>query len=207
MPWNFIPIPDALDIVILKDRVTPVYLTTCSGLSADQLPVLINTWCQSSFLNPLDRPDLRTDWSKFHFSLEVRLPSNPTLLNEVACVACVKKLSSAISMVLAESTSKCCRSEDSRPLIVAYIEYEICLKKWLRRQWQITRFKASITKPSSVVKQVQQAKGCQLAPNSVSCLVGWLAHKHSYKRSKAISQVQGSSHPSQGSKQLLVSKE
>jgi hypothetical protein len=78
-------------------------------------------------------------------------------------------------------------------------------------QWQITRFKVSVTKPSDAIKQAQQAMGRQLAPTTVSSLVGWLvgwlAHKHSYKRSKAVIQVQGSSHPSQGSKQLLVSKE
>ena len=45
MPCNFFPIPDALDIIIAEDRVTPVYLTTCSGLGVDQLPVLINTRC------------------------------------------------------------------------------------------------------------------------------------------------------------------
>jgi len=92
MPCNFFPIPVALDIVIAKDRFTLVYLTKCSGLNADQLPVLISTRYQSSFLNPLDCPDLRTDWPKFHSSLEDGLTSNPDLLNEVACVACVKKL-------------------------------------------------------------------------------------------------------------------
>jgi len=174
IPCNIFPISDALDIVIAKDWVTPAYLTTCSELSTDQLPVPINTQCQSSFLNPLECPDLRTDWSKFHFSLEVGLPSNPDLLNEVPCVECVKKLPSVILMVLAESTSKCCLSENSRPLILAHIEDEIHLKNQLRRQWQITRFKASVTEPSNVVKQAQQAKGHQPAPTSVSFLVGCL---------------------------------
>ena len=75
--YNFIPIPDALDTVIAKDPVTPVYLTMCSRLRADHLPVLINTRCWTDFLNPLDCPNLRTDWSKFYVSLEVGLPSNP----------------------------------------------------------------------------------------------------------------------------------
>ena len=109
--------------------------------------------------------------------------------------------------MLAESTSKCCLSEDSRPLILAHIEDEIRLNKWLRRQWQITRFKVSVTEPCNSVKQAQEAEGRQLAPTSVSSLVGWLAHKHLYKRSKAVSHVEVSSLHSQGSKQLLVSKE
>jgi len=75
---------------------------------------------------------------------------------------------------VAKSTSKYCLSEDSWPLILAHIENEMRLKNQLRRQWQITRFKASVTEPSDVVKQAQQAKGCQLAPTSVSPLVVWL---------------------------------
>jgi hypothetical protein len=88
MSYNFFPIPNALDIINTKDPFTPVYPTMCSGLSADHLPVLINTQCQSSFLNPLDHPNLRTDWSKFHASLEIGLPSNPDLPDEVAIDAC-----------------------------------------------------------------------------------------------------------------------
>jgi hypothetical protein len=69
-------------------------------------------------------------------------------------------------MVPAESTSKCCLNEDSQPLILAHIEDEIRLKNWLRRQWQITRFKASVTKPSDAVKQAQQAKGRIIEENN-----------------------------------------
>jgi hypothetical protein len=35
--------PDVLDVIITKDLVTPVYLTTCSALSSDHLAILINT--------------------------------------------------------------------------------------------------------------------------------------------------------------------
>jgi len=99
----------------------------------------------------------------------------------VACVSRVKKLSSAILTMLTESTSKCCLSEDSRPLILAHIEDEIRLKNQLRRQWQITRFKVSVTEPCNAVKRAQQAEGRKLAPISFSSLVGWLTHKHLYK--------------------------
>jgi hypothetical protein len=34
---------DVLDIVITKDLVKPVYLTTCFALSSDLLPILIDT--------------------------------------------------------------------------------------------------------------------------------------------------------------------
>jgi hypothetical protein len=83
-------------------------------------------------------------------------------------------------MVLAEPTSKCCLGEDSQTLILAHIEDEICLENQLRRQWQITSFKASITEPSNVVKQAQQAKGRQLAPTSVSSLVGLMVGRQAF---------------------------
>ena len=42
--------PYVLDIVITKDLVSPVNLTTCSALSSDHLPILIDTHCRSNFL-------------------------------------------------------------------------------------------------------------------------------------------------------------
>ena len=74
--------PDVLDIVITnKGLVIPVYLITCSALSSDQLPVLIDTRCRSSYLN---LPDFkRTDWVKFQACLEDRLPSTPKLRKKV----------------------------------------------------------------------------------------------------------------------------
>jgi len=74
--------PDVLDIVIMSDLVFPVHLTTCSALSSNHLPILIDTQCRSSFLSPPDRPDLRTDWPKFQACLETGLPPNPDLPNE-----------------------------------------------------------------------------------------------------------------------------
>jgi len=46
------------------------------------------------------------DWAKFQVCLEDGLLSNTNLPNEVAVNKCVKKLSSAILKVLAESTPK-----------------------------------------------------------------------------------------------------
>ena len=64
IPCNSSATPDVLDIVLTKYLVTPVYLTTCSALSSDNLPVLIERRCRSSFLNLPDRSNFRrTDWS------------------------------------------------------------------------------------------------------------------------------------------------
>ena len=56
--YNTSVTPQVLDILIAKDLVTPVYRTTCSALSSDHLPILIDTQCRSSFFK---LPDLRTD--------------------------------------------------------------------------------------------------------------------------------------------------
>jgi hypothetical protein len=40
---------NVLDIVVVKDFVLTVYLTVCSALSSDHLPILIDTTCRSSF--------------------------------------------------------------------------------------------------------------------------------------------------------------
>jgi hypothetical protein len=48
-----------LDIAVTKDRPFPVYLTKCSVLSSDHLPVPIDIACRSSFHHPPDRPNFR----------------------------------------------------------------------------------------------------------------------------------------------------
>jgi hypothetical protein len=107
---------------------SPVYMTTCSALSSDHLPVLIDTQCRSSFFNPPERPDLRkTDWTRFQACLENGVPSNPDLLYEVAIDSCVKELSSAISKVLTDSTPKSRPRADPRPPMPAHIKDEIRL--------------------------------------------------------------------------------
>lgn len=138
IPYNPSATPYILDIVITKDLVTPMYLT-CSALSSDHLSLLINKRCRSSFLGPPDRPDLRTDCSKFQACLEAGPLSKPDLPNEVAIDACDEELSSAISKSLTDSTPKRRPRDDPRPPIPACIQDEIRLKSRLRRQWQITR--------------------------------------------------------------------
>jgi hypothetical protein len=81
----------------------------------------------------------KTDWPKSQACLEVGLPSNPDLTNEVAIDACIKELSSAISKALTDSTPKCHPRADPRPTIPARIQDEIRLKNQLRRRWQTIR--------------------------------------------------------------------
>jgi len=140
IPYNPSTTPDVLDITITKDLVSPVFLNTCSTLSSDHVPVLIDARCRSSFLSPPVCPDLRrTDWSKFQACLEAELPSNPDLPNEMAIDACVKELSSLISKALTDSTPMCRPRDDPQPPLPARTQDEIRLKNRLRRQWQITR--------------------------------------------------------------------
>jgi hypothetical protein len=50
-PYNPSANPDDFDIVIAKEVPFPAYLTSCSQLSSEHFPVLIDTACRSSFLN------------------------------------------------------------------------------------------------------------------------------------------------------------
>jgi hypothetical protein len=71
VPYNPSATSDILDIALTENLRTPVHLTACSALSSDQLPVLIDRTCRSSYLNPPDRPDFkRTYSSKFQACLE-----------------------------------------------------------------------------------------------------------------------------------------
>jgi hypothetical protein len=72
-PYNPSVTPDVLDIVLTQNLSFPVYLTSCSALSSDHLPVLIETACRSSFHQPLDRPDFRrTDWAIFKLTWKTK---------------------------------------------------------------------------------------------------------------------------------------
>jgi len=124
----------------VKELPFPVYLTSCSALSSDHLPVLIDTACRSSFQHPPDRPDFRrTDWAKFQTRLEDQIPFAPELHNGMAIDTCVENFSGAVLKALAASTPKCRPRDGPRPPIPAGIRDEIRLKNRLRRQWQITR--------------------------------------------------------------------
>jgi len=58
-PYRSYSTPVVLDIAMVKGFPLSVYLTSCSALSSDHLPVLIDTKCRSSFQHPPDRPDFR----------------------------------------------------------------------------------------------------------------------------------------------------
>ena len=124
----------------MKDLPFPVYLTSCSVLSSDHIPVLIVTACRSSYQHPPDRPDFRrTDWANFQTHLEDHIPFDPELHNGMAIDTCVENFSSDAPKALAASTPKCCRRDDPRPPISAGIQDEIRLKNRLRRWWQVNR--------------------------------------------------------------------
>jgi hypothetical protein len=139
-PYTHNATPDVLDIVVVKDFVLQVYLTVCSALSSDHLPILIDTTCRSSFQNLLDRPDFtRMDWAAFQACLNDRLPRNPVVNDEAEIDKCVKEVTSAIQKATAASAPKRRPCADPRPPLPASIQDEIRLKSRLRRQWQVTR--------------------------------------------------------------------
>jgi hypothetical protein len=125
--------------VITKNLSFPVYLTSCSPLGWDHLPVLIDTKCRSSFHHPPDHPDFRrTDRANFQTHLKELIPFDPKLHNEMAMDTCVENISGALLKALAASTPKSRPRDDPRPPIPADIQEEIRLKPWVRRQWQFT---------------------------------------------------------------------
>jgi len=138
--YNTLVTHDVLDIVITKNLSFPVYLTSCSTLSSDHLPVLIDTSCRSSFHKPPDRPDFRrTEWASFQTQLEEIIPFDSELHNEMVIDICVETFSGAVLKTLAVSTPKRRTRDDPRPPVPAGIQDEIRLKNRLRGQWQITR--------------------------------------------------------------------
>ena len=79
-PYTPLVTPDVLDIMITKNLTSLVYLTSCSALSSDHLPVLIDTTCRSSSQHPPDSPDFRrTEWANFQTDLEDQIPFDPEL--------------------------------------------------------------------------------------------------------------------------------
>jgi hypothetical protein len=139
-PYNPSVTPDVLDILLTQNLSFPVYLTSCSALSSDHLPVLIESACRSSFLQPPDRPDFRrTDWTNFQTHLQDQIPFDRDLLNGMAIDTCVENFSGAGLKSLEASTPKRRPRDDPRPPIPACIQDEIRLKNRLRRRWQISR--------------------------------------------------------------------
>ena len=87
--------------MITKNLSFPVYLTSCSALSSDHFPVLIDTACRSSFPHP---PDLlhfrRTDSANFQTHLEELISFDPELHNDMGIDTCVENFSGAVLKVL-----------------------------------------------------------------------------------------------------------
>jgi hypothetical protein len=126
IPYNPLATPDVLDIVITKNRIFPVYLTSCSVLSSDHLPVLIDATCRSSFQHPRDRPDFRrTDWYNLQTHLEDQIPFDPELHDGMAIDTHVENFSGAVLKALAASSPKRRPRADPRPPIPAGIQDEI----------------------------------------------------------------------------------
>jgi len=137
-PYNPLATSDVLDIVITKNLTSPVYLTSCSELSSDHLPIL---WHYVSLIqHPPDRPDFRrTDWANFQTQLENQIPFDPELHDGMAIDTGVENFSGAVLKALAVTTPKRRPRADTRHPIPAGIQDEIRLKNRLRRQWQVTR--------------------------------------------------------------------
>jgi hypothetical protein len=127
--YNLPVTPDVLNIVLNQNISFPLYVTSCSALSSDDLRVLIDTACRSTFLHPPDHPDFRrTDWTNFQTHLEEQIPFDPELLNGMAIDTCVKNFSGDVLKAIEASTPKRRRRDDPRPPIPAGIQDEIRLK-------------------------------------------------------------------------------
>jgi hypothetical protein len=136
VPYQQTAKPDVLDIVLVKDFVLPLHLTVCPALSSDDLLVLIDTTCRTSFRNLLDRPDFkRMDLVAYQACLEDRFPGNPSVNDEQAIDSCVEELSNAIQVSIAASAPRRRPRADLQPALAAEIRDEIRLK----RRWQVTR--------------------------------------------------------------------
>jgi hypothetical protein len=86
--------------------------------------------------------------------LEDQIPFDPELLNAMAIDACVENFSGAFLKALAASTPTRRPRDNSRPLIPAGIQDEICLKNRLRRRRQITRNPALKAEVNSLQRSV-----------------------------------------------------
>jgi hypothetical protein len=129
IPYNPSATPDVLDIIITRHLPFSVHLTSCSALSSDNLPVLIDTVSRSSFQYPRVRPDYRrTDWANFKAHLEAEILFSTQLHNDMAIDTFVKNFSGAVVKALAPSTPKRRPRGDPWVPITAGIQAEIRLK-------------------------------------------------------------------------------
>jgi hypothetical protein len=119
-PYSPSVTPDIFDIVLTKNLTFPVHLTSCSTLSSDHLPVLIDTACRSTFLHPPDRLDFRrTACANFQTYLEDQIPFETELANGTAIGTFVVNLTGAVLKALEPSTPKRRPRDDPRPPIPA----------------------------------------------------------------------------------------
>jgi hypothetical protein len=138
-PYNSLATPDVLDISITLNLTSPVYLTSCSALSSEHLPVLIDTTFRLTFQHPPDRPEFRcTDCANFQTHLEVRISLDPELHDGMVIDTCFDYFSDAVLKSLAASMTKRRPRASPRPPILAGIQDEIRLKTRLQRQWLVT---------------------------------------------------------------------
>ena len=131
-----------------------MYLTSCSAVNSDHLPVLIDTVCRSSFHLPPDRPDLRrTAWTNFQNHPEDQIPFNPELHDGMAIDTCVENFSSTVPKALAASNG---RPRDDPPTQ--------CVQEWsVRCNTRILRSRRLIT--------VKNGQTCDESSYSVSLLI------------------------------------
>jgi hypothetical protein len=117
-----------------------VALASCSALSSDHLPVLIDTGCRSTFHNRPEQSNVKhTYWANCHTQLVAQIPLIPKLHNGKDIVSCVEDLSGAILEALTACIPNRRPKIDMRPVIPAGIQDEIRLKIQLRRRWHVTR--------------------------------------------------------------------
>ena len=112
--FHTIPLPFLVSGHPIKNLAPPVYLTSCSALSSDPLPLLVDTTCHASFLHPPDRVFRLTEWANLQGRLEDGIPSCLEL-HEVSIGTWVEKLSGAILEALAATHSKICPRDDRGP--------------------------------------------------------------------------------------------
>jgi hypothetical protein len=75
----------------------PVYPISCSALSSDHLPVLIDIVCRSSFHHAPDRSNFRRiGWANFQTHLDDQIQFDPELHNGMAIDTCVQNFSGAV---------------------------------------------------------------------------------------------------------------
>jgi hypothetical protein len=132
-PYDHSATPYVIDFVITRGLPSSVALVSCSALSTDLLPVLIDTGCFLAFHYTPDRPTVRyTDWAKFQTHLKSEIPLIPELHNGKDIDSFVENRSGAILGALTASTPKRRPHEYTSPLIPAGFQDEIRLKNCRR---------------------------------------------------------------------------